>query len=698
MMGVFPPEFREAQAIGPGPKRSEDDPLDEQERVLCDALSRLLTLEGFEYIDRVLLLQMVRGYHYEEQRLEKTYEVLCRCLEWRRSVGADSVLHKPSRRVLDDHAEWRQAWHMDIYGADAAGHPIMGHRLGLIDPVAFLQRFPVDAIKVNYMRDMEFLQWHKEQISLSGPRTIYKQISILDMTNLGFAHTGSNFRGPISEVVALLQDFYPEGTLRVYIVNTPMIFRVMWAAVKPMLHPVTVANITILGYDKEQIKSAFRDAGMEPDQLPTWAGGTREDGVLCKYCTDGSPALLRAGHAEGGLTAEDYQISLLQDASRLFRGSQPLVRTHTDPESEPAADEKLKLCQTSATLRPAPAPAPAPEPEPESQRQHIDEGDLSVAAVEALNRYYCNVDTDPGPEAILRLSVKLRNASPRAISCWFQVKRAVELANVLAHSLRPKVVTWAEQSNGDVGHTPPAEYRREENDDLLDESSDDDLFHDALEHEHDLDGTPDRAGERLNEPAQTQPRSAAVGPELNFRANQNTFTIGSLNAGATAALGELGAEQLSATIFWQLSQLHEALELHSRRNNGNGNCRMRVADLKRLLTDKKVLTTIGLGDGLSDAELDEAVASIKDLSSQQHQDAANEIGSDCGSLYGTAEESPNGSRSVLRAGLVDVLIDEAGTNASTEDCAVIDTYQVELWWKRRVWPHEQLAAAMLGAG
>ena len=61
--------------------------------------------------------------------------------------------------------------------ADAAGHPIMGHRLGLIDPVAFLQRFPVAAIKVNYMRDMEFLQWHKEQISLTGPRTIYKQIS-----------------------------------------------------------------------------------------------------------------------------------------------------------------------------------------------------------------------------------------------------------------------------------------------------------------------------------------------------------------------------------------------------------------------------------------------------------------------------------------------------------------------------------------
>eukprot|EP01043_Picozoa_sp_COSAG02_P070870 COSAG02_NODE_12723_length_1502_cov_1.698006_1_plen_323_part_01 len=322
-MGVFSAEFREAEAIGPGPKRAEEDPLDEEERLLCDALAAKLNLDGFEYIDQVLLLQMVRGYHYEEKRLARTYEVLHRCLEWRRSVGADSVLDAPTPSVLADHGEWRQAWHMDIYGTDAAGHPIMGHRLGMLDPVAFLQRFPVDAIKVNYMRDMEFLQWHKEQISLCGPRTIYKQISILDMTNLGFAHTSSNFRGPISEVVTLLQDFYPEGTLRVYIVNTPMIFRVMWAAVKPTLHPVTVANITILGYDKQQLNSAFRDAGMEPDQLPTWAGGTREAGALAKYFKDGSPVLRRAGRAEGGvLTPEGYQKALLQDESQLFRGLQ----------------------------------------------------------------------------------------------------------------------------------------------------------------------------------------------------------------------------------------------------------------------------------------------------------------------------------------------------------------------------------------
>ena len=62
----FPPE---EVAIGPGPKRLEPDPLDDEEKLLCDALTARLRSDGFEHIDRVLLLQMVRGYHYEEQRL-----------------------------------------------------------------------------------------------------------------------------------------------------------------------------------------------------------------------------------------------------------------------------------------------------------------------------------------------------------------------------------------------------------------------------------------------------------------------------------------------------------------------------------------------------------------------------------------------------------------------------------------------------
>eukprot|EP01043_Picozoa_sp_COSAG02_P068349 COSAG02_NODE_11316_length_1749_cov_1.334545_1_plen_356_part_01 len=355
-MGTFPVEFRSAEEIGAGPKRAETDPLDEEERMLCDALAAKLNLDGFEYIDRVLLLQMVRGYHYEEKRLAQTYEVLRRCLEWRRSVGADSVLDAPTPSVLADHEEWRQAWHMDIYGTDAVGHPVMGHRLGMLDPTTFLQRFPVDAIKVNYMRDMEFLQWHKEQISINGPRPIYKAISILDMTDLGFAHTSSSFRGPISEVVSLLQDFYPEGTLRVYIVNTPMIFRALWAAIKPMLHPVTAANITILGYDKEQLKSTFRDAGIELDQLPTWVGGTREDGELMKYFNDGSPALSRADRAKSGsLTAEDYQKALLQDNSQLFRGLRQPCVTDAQIESEFAQGKKPPMSRKMG-LEPEPEP------------------------------------------------------------------------------------------------------------------------------------------------------------------------------------------------------------------------------------------------------------------------------------------------------------------------------------------------------
>ena len=218
-------------SIGPGPKLTEDDEWDDVELAVRGALEARLRddgWEGWDSIDEVLLLQVIRGYHYEERRVEATYGALRRLLEWRRDIGADTLLSSPPPQVVADHAEWRRQWHMDIYGEDATRHPIMGHRLGSLHPATFIDRFPVDEIKLNYARDMEFLQWHKKKLSRQGPNRVYKQISVLDMTNLSFAHTTARFRTPIGKVVAMLQDFYPEGTTRVYIVNAPMIFRVMW--------------------------------------------------------------------------------------------------------------------------------------------------------------------------------------------------------------------------------------------------------------------------------------------------------------------------------------------------------------------------------------------------------------------------------------------------------------------------------------
>jgi hypothetical protein len=37
--------------------------------------------------------------------------------------------------------------------------------------------------------------------------------------------------------------FYPETMWKIYLVNTPMLFRAVWTVVKPWLHPITAAKV-----------------------------------------------------------------------------------------------------------------------------------------------------------------------------------------------------------------------------------------------------------------------------------------------------------------------------------------------------------------------------------------------------------------------------------------------------------------------
>ena len=97
---------------------------------------------------------------------------------------------------------------------------------------------------------------------------------------------GSKFRGPMKEVLDQLQFYYPEVVKKLYIVNAPMLFRMLWKIVKPWLHPVTVASIDIVG---GKFHDTFRKNGIPLSQLPQYLGGERvaEEGELWSFVESG---------------------------------------------------------------------------------------------------------------------------------------------------------------------------------------------------------------------------------------------------------------------------------------------------------------------------------------------------------------------------------------------------------------------------
>jgi len=73
--------------------------------------------------------------------------------------------------------------------------------------------------------------------------------------------------------------YYPETMFKIYLINAPLVFRAIWAVIKPWLHPITVAKVNLLGSSKEALKK-FELDGLPASQVPKWLGGTYEP-VLC---------------------------------------------------------------------------------------------------------------------------------------------------------------------------------------------------------------------------------------------------------------------------------------------------------------------------------------------------------------------------------------------------------------------------------
>ena len=68
---------------------------------------------------------------------------------------------------------------------------------------------------------------------------------------------------------------------KMFIINSPWIFRTVWAAISPFIHPITKAKIKILGGESKYMPELAK-AGIPMDQVPSGIGGTYE-GKLVKH-------------------------------------------------------------------------------------------------------------------------------------------------------------------------------------------------------------------------------------------------------------------------------------------------------------------------------------------------------------------------------------------------------------------------------
>mmetsp|Transcript_97302 Transcript_97302/g.280777 ORF Transcript_97302/g.280777 Transcript_97302/m.280777 type:complete len:341 (-) Transcript_97302:1339-2361(-) len=213
---------------------------------------------------------LVRFLIARQWDVEKACQMLKEHYKWLAEAKMSVLLADPWPEEAHIKKYYPQAYH----GMDKLGRPIYIERPGLIDMPRLLRVVSPERL-LQYMAVGSELQIRRRlpACSIYRGEVVDKSLNIMDLDGLGFrVVTHTTARKVLKDVVAVLQNHYPEVAGRTIIVNAPKVFSIAWSFVKPMLDEKTVAKISIFGTDKAAYSEALLElvgeaAEEHPDAL-----------------------------------------------------------------------------------------------------------------------------------------------------------------------------------------------------------------------------------------------------------------------------------------------------------------------------------------------------------------------------------------------------------------------------------------------
>lgn len=254
----------------------EAKPMTADEKKFFDAALASLPKEQQTKFASVPLdvLLIVRGFANEEHRMEETLKAIQHIAEWRDKVGYYDFFEKN----LEGDSQFHKLWPEYICGTDKYGHFVQGIQIGQIDTDELLKLDEEQLLRLQGQK-MKAYAVYKQDLSKASGVQRYKHTMIVDLHNISMSMLMGKKKNLIKKIFDIGSTYYPETMFKIYLINAPMVFRAIWAVIKPWLHPITVAKVNILGSSKEALKK-FEVDGLPAAQVPKWLGGTYEP-VLC---------------------------------------------------------------------------------------------------------------------------------------------------------------------------------------------------------------------------------------------------------------------------------------------------------------------------------------------------------------------------------------------------------------------------------
>ncbi|KAG2208154.1 hypothetical protein INT47_010516 [Mucor saturninus] len=168
---------------------------------------------------------------------------------------------------------------------DKEGHPILIDRTGYHNAKDMGNNVSTLEITNFQIATNEFLNRviMPEGCELAG-KSIHSETAIFDCTNMSLWQFHMNALYHLKAIAEIVQHYYPETLHRLFIVNAPSAFVVMFKVIKPWLNPRTLDKIHVLGKGYESVLLKYIDA----ENLPTFLGGT----CTCSHMPGGCVPLI----------------------------------------------------------------------------------------------------------------------------------------------------------------------------------------------------------------------------------------------------------------------------------------------------------------------------------------------------------------------------------------------------------------------
>jgi hypothetical protein len=151
------------------------------------------------------------------------------------------------------------------------GCPVMYERIGLVNP-KLADLIPMDVLIRHHLYNVEIMEKENRKVVEKNGFSA-GSILIEDLEDLSASHMYGKVTKLITGIAARDEVSYPESIRKVYIVNPPGVFSLVWSLMKPFIEERTQGKFSF-GSAKEFKDEWEKIIGLE--NLPKYLGGTLE--------------------------------------------------------------------------------------------------------------------------------------------------------------------------------------------------------------------------------------------------------------------------------------------------------------------------------------------------------------------------------------------------------------------------------------